>query len=162
MTRAVEVAKLPTDERRAAFQQLDATMKDQPILVRLLLPALSKVSDADQKTQAHLRCAITATAAERYRRATGRWPETLDALKEAGYLQETPADPYDGQPLRRRRLDDGVEVYSVGPDGEDNGGKMDRRNVTAPGTDIGFRLWDVAARRQSPAPLKPPHDGPHP
>ena len=52
MTRAVEVAKLPTDERRAAFQQLDATMKDQPILVRLLLPALSKVSDADQKTQA--------------------------------------------------------------------------------------------------------------
>ena len=118
--------------------------------MRRLLPDLSKFADACQRSQAQLRCAIVATAAERYRRSKGRWPDSLDALTGAGYLTEIPADPYDGQPLRCRRLDDGVEVYSIGPDGEDNGGKMDRQNLTTPGTDIGFRLWDPSRRRQSP------------
>jgi hypothetical protein len=44
-------------------------------------------------------------------------------------------------------------VYCVGPDGTDDGGKLDRQNPTKAGTDLGFQLWDVPARR-SPAPLK--------
>jgi hypothetical protein len=147
MNRYVELAKLPP-EQHAQFQQLEATAKDQPVLVRLLAPALGKVADSARRSQAQLRCATVATAAERYRRARGRWPDTLDELKDAGYLPGLPTDPYDGQPLRWRRLDDGRVIYSVGPDGEDNGGKLDRRNPVAPGTDIGFRLWDVARRRQ--------------
>jgi len=79
----------------------------------------------------------------------------LDKLKKAGYVREALSDPYDGQPLRWLRLDDGVEVYSIGPDGEDNGGKMDRQHPLTPGTDLGFRLWDVAKRRQPPVPSKP-------
>jgi type II secretory pathway pseudopilin PulG len=155
MNRAVELAKLPAEQRHAPFQQLEATLKDQPVLVRLLVPAMSKVSDFAQRSQAQLRCAIVAVAAERYRLAKGPWPGTLDVLKEAGYVRGTMSDPYDGQPLRWLRLDDGVEVYSIGPDGEDNGGKMDRQNPTAPGTDLGYRLWDVAKRRQPPVPSEP-------
>jgi hypothetical protein len=155
MNRYVELARLPPEQQRAAFQQLEATAKDRPVLVRLLAPALGKVCDAARRSQAQLRCASAATAAERYRRAKGRWPDALDELKGAGYLPGVPADPYDGQPLRWRRLDGGRVVYSVGPDGEDNGGKLDRRNAAAPGTDIGFRLWDVAQRRQPP--LAPSH-----
>ena len=79
----------------------------------------------------------------------------MDKLKKAGYVREALSDPYDGQPLRWLRLDDGVEVYSIGPDGEDNGGKMDRQHPLTPGTDLGFRLWDVAKRRQPPVPSKP-------
>ena len=150
LNQAVELAKLPPDQQQALFQQLETTTKDQPVLVRLLIPALSKVSDAARRSQAQLRCAIVAVAAERYRHAKGRWPETLDALKESGYLRGAPADPYDGQPLRWLRVDDGVEVYSIGPDRVDNGGKMDRQHPVTPGTDIGFRLWDVAKRRQPP------------
>jgi hypothetical protein len=152
MNRSVELAKLPPEQQYAPFQQLEATTKDQPVLVRLLVPALSKVSEAARRSHAQLRCAIMAVAAERYRRAKGQWPGTLDVLKEAGYVREAPSDPYDGKPLRWLRLDDGVEVYSIGPDGEDNGGKMDRQNPVAPGTDVGFRLWDVAQRRQPPVP----------
>jgi len=147
MNRYVELAKLLPEQQQAPFRQLEATTKDQPVLVRLLVPTLSKISDAARRSQAQLRCAIVAVAAERYRLAKGRWPGTLDLLKEAGYIREAPSDPY-GQPLRWLRLDDGFEVYSIGPDGEDNGGKMDRQNPVAPGTDIGFRLWDVAQRRQ--------------
>ena len=156
MNRVVEIAKLPPEQRRTSFQQLEATAKDQPVLVRLLVPALSKVSESDQRVQAQLRCAIVALAAERCRRAKGRWPDTLDELKQTDYLQDIPADPFDGRPLRWLRLDDGAEVYSVGPDGEDNGGKMDRQHPVTPGTDIGIRLWAPAKRRQPAAPLPPP------
>jgi hypothetical protein len=156
MNRAVEAAKLPPERQPGAFKELEVTARDQPILVRLLAPAMSKVADACQRSRMQLRCAIVATAAERYRKAKGQWPGTLEALKEAGYIKEVPTDLYeDGKPLRLRRLEDGLVIYSVGPDGQDNGGKLDRKNPTAAGADLGFRLWDVAKRRQPPAPPKP-------
>ncbi len=146
----MELTALPAERRHEAFARLEASLPTQPALVRRLVPNLGKCSDACQRYQAQLRCAIAATAAERFRRADGRWPDTLDALMEAGYLRETPVDPYDGRPLRWRRLEDGAEAYSVGPDDEDNGGNMDRKNPVTPGTDIGFRLWGPSRRRQPP------------
>ena len=100
------------------------------------------------RSQASLRCSIALIAAERYRRQHGRWPESLAALVPE-YLQEVPQDPYTGQLLLMRRLDDGLVIYSVGADKTDNGGKLDV-NPTKPGTDWGFRLWDVGQRRQPP------------
>jgi hypothetical protein len=156
MTRAVEISKLPPEQRYDRFQELAKAREDQPLLVRLLVPALAKVADADRRSGTQVRCAAVALAAERYRRDRGRWPETLKALKEAGYLRAVPTDPYDGRPLRWRRLDDGAVVYSVGPHGQDNGGKMDFHNVMAEGTNLGFRLWDVTKRRQPAPPPKLP------
>jgi hypothetical protein len=94
-------------------------------------------------------------AAERYRKEHGRWPENMAALVTAGLLKEVPTDPFDGQPLRWRRLPKGIVVYSVGPDGKDNGGNINRANPVAVGTDLGFQLWDVAHRRQPPRPPRP-------
>ncbi len=45
--------------------------------------------------------------------------------------------------------------YSVGPDGRDDGGVCNRKEITAPGTDIVFRLWDPAQRRQPARELLP-------
>ena len=39
------------------------------------------------------------------------------------YLNAVPADPFDGQPLRFKRLSKGYVIYSVGSDGRDDGGK---------------------------------------
>ena len=99
-------------------------------------------------------------AVERYRRATNRWPKALTDLVPA-YLAKVPIDPFDGAPLRYRRLGDGLVIYSVGPDGKDNGGNLDKPDdpqeliirfddATKEGTDLGFRLWDVPQRRQLP------------
>src|SRR5439155_15699761 len=88
-----------------------------------------------------LRCAIVAVAAERYRLANGRWPETLAAVIPA-YLSKIPIDPFDGQPLRYRRLKDGVIIYTIGEDQKDNGGQRVRIKAGAPDTDVGFQLWD--------------------
>jgi hypothetical protein len=161
MTRVVEAAKLPVEQLPAEMARLAATLKDQPLIVRLVGPSLERVAAACQRSHAQLRCAIAALAAERYRQAHGRWPESLDALVQDGLLTGVPADPYDGAPLRLRRLGDGLVVYSVGPDRHDDGGTIDRKNPNAEGSDLGFRLWDVDRRRQPPLP-KPAADPPPP
>ncbi len=159
LNQAVEIAKLPPEQQLHEIGNLDANTKQQAVLVRLLAPALSKVAAAGVRSRVELRCAIAALAAERYRRDKGRWPDKLEALREADYLTQFPVDLYDGKPLRFRRLDDGLLIYSVGPDGEDNGGLIDREKPYSPGTDMGFRLWDMPRRRQPPAPPKPPDNG---
>src|SRR5262249_33615509 len=110
------------------------------VLATLSTPALVKVADSFHRSQADLRCAIVALAVERYRREHGRWPDKLDQLVPK-LLSKVPVDPYDQKPLRYRRLHDGVVIYSVGADGKDDGGKVDRQKYTSPGTDLGFRLW---------------------
>ncbi len=75
---------------------------------------------------------------------------------KAGLLREVPADPFDGKPLRCKRTADGLMVYSVGPDGEDNGGKINRKNAKEKGSDMGFQLWDVGKRRQRALPVAAP------
>jgi hypothetical protein len=95
-----------------------------------------------------MRCLQVLLALERHRRAKGAWPAKLEALTPT-LLKAVPLDPFDGKPLRYRATADGVIVYSVGPDGSDDGGNIDRtRGPTTPGTDLGFQLWDVKSRRQ--------------
>jgi len=70
----------------------------------------------------------------------------------ASLPRELMVDPYDGASLRYRRLGDGVLIYSIGPDGKDNGGVIDRDNPYREGADIGFRLWNPPQCRQPAAP----------
>jgi hypothetical protein len=90
-------------------------------------------------------------AVERYRQDHGRWPKALSELVP-DYLPAVPIDPHDGAPLRFRRFADGVMVYSVDADGEDNGGDLDE--ASKKGKDWGLRLWDVSRRRQPPQATK--------
>jgi hypothetical protein len=154
VTQAVEAAKLPPQLQQQAIDQLEATAKDQPTLVRLVAPALGKFTGATRRGQVELRCAIAAIAAERYRREKDQWPESLEALRKGRYLKQVPTDVFDGEPLRMRRLEGGLVIYSVGPDGLDNRGHIDRMNPIGEGSDLGCRLWDVAKRRQPPLPAK--------
>jgi hypothetical protein len=97
-----------------------------------------------------LNVAQAMVAMERFRRGNGRWPKSLDEITKS-LLPEPLTDPYSGEPVRVARVPDGWVVYCVGPDGQDDGGRLDPRFVpTAKGFDWGFRLWDVAHRRRPP------------
>jgi hypothetical protein len=63
-----------------------------------------------------------ALAVERFRRVRGRLPESLTELAPE-FIAAIPADPFDGAPLRYRRLVKGDLVYSIGADGHDDGGR---------------------------------------
>jgi hypothetical protein len=156
LTELVEIGKLPPQEQKARLSQL----KKPDGVLPMLLVALgegddAKIVDTFQRQQALLLAAVAAVAAERYRRDKGRWPEALTDLVP-DYLAQVPTDLFDGGPLHYRRLEDGVVVYSVGPDGQDDGGKIVRRGNPRSDADIGIRLWDVARRRQPAPPPEPP------
>jgi hypothetical protein len=105
----------------------------------MLLPALQKVPPKFASYEARRRAALTAIAVERYRlEQQGRRPERLDDLHPA-YLPSIPTDPFDGQPLRYRRLERGYVVYSVGQDRKDNDGKERVRGNTTD-TDVTFMV----------------------
>ena len=155
---AVEASKRPMPEQPAAFRSIPVPLPDgNHVIGRLLLPAVQKAQDADQRTKALLRCAEVAVAAERYRLATDRWPLTLEAIPK-DFLAAVPTDPFDGKPLRFAETPEGVIIYSVGPDLQDNEGNLDPVALK-PGTDLGFRLWDPDLRRR-PAPEPEPEELP--
>lgn len=92
------------------------------ILSTMLLPGLKSAVVRNATSLAQIRSTQTALAIERFRAANGRLPRQLDELVPQ-FLSAIPTDPFDGQPLRYRRLNIGYVVYSVGSDGQDNGGR---------------------------------------
>jgi ABC-type transport system involved in multi-copper enzyme maturation permease subunit len=148
----VEAAKTSPTQLDAQLQVLATQLgPNPPEVLRWFMPAVYQIQMNHTRTRALMRSAVVALAAERYRRQHGQWPDTLDALVPA-FLAEVPRDPYDGKRLRYRRLADGVVIYAVGPDMQDNGGKLDRLRRLGGGVDVGVQLWDVNRRRQLPAP----------
>jgi hypothetical protein len=126
-TEFVEIAKLPPDEQRERLARFSEPDVDPPTILRVFgdLTGRRTLARAYQKGQALLRCGIAALAAERFRQQTGRWPTGPQELVPQ-YLTRVPADPYDGKELRFRPLEDGIVIYTLGPDGQDNGGTLSR------------------------------------
>jgi hypothetical protein len=147
----VAAAQLPPEKQPPVMNDLNRRViqakLQYDIVTALVMPAMMKVSDANRRGIGNLRSAYVAVAVERYRRDHGRCPDTLDALVP-NYLAAVPTDPQDGNPLRFKRMPDGVVVYWLGFDGIDNGGKLNRLNNLVQGSDQGFQLWDVKQRRQ--------------
>jgi hypothetical protein len=144
----VAAAKLPDGARYTQFVQLASTPAKS--FVRAWAWFAAQIPARQHECQAELRSLLVALAVERYRQTHGHWPASMSALAP-DLLTASPTDPFDGKPLRYRRLADGVVIYSVGPDGKDNGGNLDRGYRAAAGKDVGVRLWDVNKRRQPPS-----------
>jgi hypothetical protein len=91
----------------------------------------SAIIKAHSSSMARMESARTAFAIERFRLAHQQaLPDSLAELAP-NYLPAVPRDPFDEQPLRFKRLPRGYVVYSVGPDGVDNGGaESPTQNVT--------------------------------
>jgi hypothetical protein len=147
LNQLVEIARLPLEEQDRALQALASNSGKQALFVRMLQPFPDGQRQAIQRRVGRLRAAVAMLAVERFRLARQRWPESLEELRP-GYLSAVPIDPFDGKPLRYRRLADGVVIYVIGPDARDDGGNLSRADEPPDGTDIGFRLWDAAARRR--------------
>jgi hypothetical protein len=109
---------------------LDASTHTSPrnFLVRRLLPSLGKAPHRAERAITLARLGAVACALERYHGAHGRYPESLSDLGPAT-LKALPDDWMSGQPFHYRRTEDGrFELWSVGPDGKDDGGVYRTRN----------------------------------
>jgi hypothetical protein len=161
-TRLAVAAAQPPDTRSSAWNEDEKGRAELRPGVRnaAIVDVWQFVIESHQRCEAQLAAAATALAAERFRQDQGRWPASLRELVPA-YLSEVPIDLFDGQRLRLKRVDDGLVIYSVGKDGEDNGGDVHPQldQMKWQPDDVGLKLWDADKRRQ-PAPPKRPKPPP--
>lgn len=67
---------------------------------------------------------LTVLAIRQYQDRSGRLPESLETLVTAGLLMEMPMDPFSGQPLVYQSTGSSFQLYSLGPDFDDDLGAV--------------------------------------
>jgi hypothetical protein len=133
--------RYPEIARAAEAVEREVAAGRRGYFASLLVPALSRVFEAQARSQARHRAAAVLLAATRARLEAGALPESAESLVPE-WLLALPADPFRTEgPLTVKTNADGWLVYSVGPDGEDDGGPMPAGAKPAEGNDdIGLRL----------------------
>jgi hypothetical protein len=92
------------------------------VITRMLFPAIARSIAHDLRQQALFSFADAGLAVEQFRLKYWRTPEFLDELVPE-FLDAVPMDPFDGAPVRFRRLERGYVLYSVGMNETGDGGK---------------------------------------
>ncbi len=148
LNKLVEIAETPAHQRAGLIREFQALVQaagKRDNLAALLVHGTEKLEAAFTRRDCYLSCLTTALAAERYRWQHHDWPPSLEALAPK-FLAAPPLDAFDAQPLRYRRLNDGLVIYSLCPDGK--GQVFDPNKPSPPGEGIAVRLWDVQQRKQ--------------
>lgn len=119
----------------------EPTLRRAGLVTSMLTPALSNVLKSEMKGRALHRAAEILVAATRTRLAGGGVPDSVEALVPEN-LPAVPRDPFtDGRPLRTKLADGTWAVWSVGPDGEDDGGPLPPESDRVDGNDdVGLRM----------------------
>lgn len=131
----------PYYQARTGWEDLVEEMRACPrgVLTAALVPALTRCAEAAAQGDARRRVARLGLAAYRYRAGHGRFPDKLEELTPE-LITVVPRDPFDGEPIRLRRTNGCLVIYSIGPDMADNGGtRLNREKKTG---DITFELVD--------------------
>jgi hypothetical protein len=126
MSTNVAISELPFPEQFRSSQSTPPPVPPSRFYVasRILLSGvtISRAAARHGNLIAWQRITQTALAVERYRLAhTNCLPDDLSQLVPV-YVRAIPADPFDGKPLRFKKLNPGFAIYSVGSDGRDDGG----------------------------------------
>lgn len=102
------------------------------LLEALRLPALADQEQVRMVTMMNRKLDDVATAIHRFCRENGRAPTNLDELLDADLLRYPLTDPFApaGTPLMYRATSELWSVWSLGPDGIDNGGIPSRSSRT--------------------------------
>ncbi|RIK62311.1 MAG: hypothetical protein DCC65_17695 [Planctomycetota bacterium] len=127
-----------------------------------LVPSMTRAVELWLRGIGSNRALHAALACERFRLAHGRWPAHLGELVPE-YLDVVPLDPFDEKPIRYVVIPEGARTWSIGEDGEDNGGEVYRledRGKKRDGTDWGWILLNPELRgRPAGAAIPATHPG---
>jgi hypothetical protein len=112
------------------------------VMTSMMAPSLQAAYRAEYRDTMQFRVTITSLWIAVYHQERGTYPDRLEQLVP-NYLPAIPVDLFDGQPLRYRRSDDGYVLYSIGPDGVDNGGS----DLDGSDGDLAVRVPKAVAER---------------
>lgn len=109
-------------QKGAIARQLEARLPPPSPALAGICNKLVRWPQALARVNVSLRAMEVHAAMALYERVRGAPPERLDALVP-GFLPAVPEDPFTGKPLRYATGPYGWKVWSVGPDGKDDGGR---------------------------------------
>ena len=116
-----ESAKYSRDSRRG--KETLSTRRVGTVLMASLLPQnpckLKGIADADAVRRD---LAVMVLGVKAYKADKGFWPQAVDHLAPR-YLRTVPADPFSGKSFILKQVGKHRIVYSVGPNGRDDGGR---------------------------------------
>ncbi len=93
------------------------------LLLEIMVPALGRVHELSYMTKVRFDAALAIVALLRYEAEQGRYPESLNELVAAGYLEQPPLDPWSSGPLTYRRTGEDFLLYGWGENFTDDGGR---------------------------------------
>lgn len=118
-------ARVYPDQIEQAMHQLETSVQQRSLfhlLASIAVPNFRKALQTYSFNQTGANEGQIACALERYRLASGNYPETLDALVPR-FMDKIPTDLFGGQPLRYKRTDnDSFILYSLGWNETDDAG----------------------------------------
>ncbi|HEX4414869.1 MAG TPA: hypothetical protein VH107_14640 [Lacipirellulaceae bacterium] len=97
-------------------------------LVGAMMPAVDAAVYAQERTNANLEVLRLAAALAVYRADHKNYPDKLDDLVPT-ILAKLPVDLFTASPFKYKRIDDGYLLYSLGPNGIDNGGNSENEGL---------------------------------
>jgi len=113
-------------ELEAMEAQLEGGLPFLRVITRVSVPALTRTLQAQARRVATVDLMRMGLLLERQYADNGQYPDSLDAI--APDLGGTvPVDPFTGEPYRYLPSGDTFRLYSVGPNGADDGGMHDAR-----------------------------------
>jgi hypothetical protein len=124
-------------QHAALEQAFDAPLgKYQHMLSAISIPNYSKAFQVMARNETQRRMTITVIALKRFYLRQGRHPASLSELVPA-FLAAELIDPWSGKPFHYQlHQDGGFTLYSVGEDGQDDGG-----DPTSTGDKTPFEMW---------------------
>ncbi|MBI4566370.1 MAG: hypothetical protein HY716_16930 [Planctomycetes bacterium] len=137
------IGRLAAHERAEAAKKVETKIKAAGNeIVDSILPQFSRISNNTAEADLNFQLARMAVAVARHHAEKGSYPAAIEDLAPR-YLSRIPLDPLTGRPFRYRAAADEATVYSLGGDGDDDGGKP--VSGDGPGKD-GDVVWKVGRR----------------
>lgn len=118
----------PSSLVASAFSQQRRSKLVSGGMMSLIMPAMSTVANAQDRTNATLELTRVAVALAVYRAEHDTYPEKLSELVPAA-VAKLPVDPFTEKSFIYARVDPGYLLYSAGENGADEGGSNESMNV---------------------------------
>ncbi|MCM8769503.1 MAG: hypothetical protein NC911_07550 [Candidatus Omnitrophica bacterium] len=142
MSLCLEMAKNPywiiRDKLNQTFSEINNLPDLKGVITKQLLSPLKRAFLTEASYKARLGLASLALACCLYRLKSGNYPLSLEELAPE-FFSELPLDPFTGQKYHYRVTELGFLIYSVGQDGQDDGGQKGKPGQEEKG-DI---VWEV-------------------
>jgi hypothetical protein len=117
LDQVIASARLPYSKR------VPIVMPTDPIS-QVYIAVYDENSWAEARAETGTALLYVSLALRAFKLEKGHYPEKLAELTPS-YIKKVPADPFGGgEPMRYRRTDKSYLLYSIGPDGKDDGGKQ--------------------------------------